>query len=76
VTPKTRSVFIGERVLPQAAHSLTEPDFVPAWNESLMRVSAPIPQGEFWDEAANFVGAIRPGSRTTWLDGWTAFPSN
>lgn len=70
----TSSVFIQERVLPRAAHDRTAPDFTPSYNEALMRINAPIPQGEFWDEAANYVGAIRPGSRSTWLDRWTSFP--
>lgn len=30
-----------------------------------------LPKGEFWDESATFIGAVRPGSRATWLEGWT-----
>ena len=33
------------------------------------------PQGEFWDEAARYIGAVKPGSTSTWLDGWTHFPT-
>lgn len=36
--------------------------------------AAPIPQGEFWDEAANYLGAIRPGAYHGWTEGWTDFP--
>ncbi|WP_435103672.1 hypothetical protein [Arhodomonas sp. AD133] len=32
------------------------------------------PKGEFWDEAAEYLGAVRPGSGAAWLTGWTAFP--
>lgn len=74
--PESGSAFIPDQVLSRAAHDLGKPDFTPIYNESLMKIHTPIIQGEFWDEAANYVGAIRPGSRTTWLDGWTAFDNN
>lgn len=70
------SAFIPDQVLSGDVHNLTKPDFVPVYTESLMKIHAPIIQGEFWDESANYAGAIRPGSRNTWLDGWTAFASN
>jgi hypothetical protein len=31
-----------------------------------------IPQGEFWDEAANYRGAFRPGVNVMWTQVWTA----
>ena len=34
------------------------------------------PQGEFWDESALYIGAIRPGAARDWTDGWTDFPLN
>ncbi len=34
------------------------------------------PQGEFWDEAANYRGAFRPGVAAMWTDGWTSYPVN
>ena len=37
---------------------------------------ARVPQGEFWDEGANYFGAIRPGTVRDWTTGWTAFPAN
>ncbi len=73
---KVRSAVVPSALIPASAYSPTAPDFTPDYNESLTSLVAPIPQGEFWDEAANFVGAIRPGSRTDWLDGWTAFPEH
>lgn len=35
-----------------------------------------IPEGEFWDEAATYRGAVRPGSQPQWFDGWTRFDPN
>lgn len=65
-------------------HGLLDPDtadprgprLVPRDDPILRTAAVPLPQGEFWDEAANFAGAVRPGSRGSWLDGWAAFPSD
>lgn len=46
-----------------------------AADSPLASVASTPPQGEFWDEAANYIGALKPGSTTTWLDGWTHFPN-
>jgi len=73
-TAAQSGVMIGvEGVVPEAAFNLPEPGFVPPFNPLLMEQSAPLPQGEFWDEAANFIGAERPGNRSSWLNGWTEF---
>lgn len=59
---------LGERSLAQ--------DFrIPA-DSPLRHGASAVPQGEFWDEAANYIGAVRPGSTQTWLDHWTQFPTN
>jgi len=50
------------------------PNFAPEAKSAASSVHVPLPQGEFWDEGANFAGAIRPGERVSWLDGWTAYP--
>ena len=51
------------------------PDFTPGGGAlSLKQGALAPPQGEFWDEAALYLGAIRPGSAGNWTDGWTAFP--
>lgn len=72
-----RQVLIGEDPrLPAAVRDPLAPTFVPAGGSPAAAASAAIPQDEFWDQAANFLGAIRPGSTVTWLDGWTAFPAN
>lgn len=57
------------------AHSLTAPDYVPRLRAGGPQSGA-LPQGEFWDEAAAYLGAIRPGIQRSWLDGWTAFPEH
>jgi hypothetical protein len=45
-------------------------------NSPLTQGVHPIPEGEFWDEAANYRGAVRPGSAGHWFDGWSAFSVN
>jgi len=37
-------------------------------------VSRQPPKSEFFDESADYPGAINPRASSTWLDGWTAFP--
>ncbi|EXJ15460.1 hypothetical protein [Imhoffiella purpurea] len=51
----------------------TATEFVPEYDGRLVRLAVQPPQGEFWDEAAGFIGALRPGARTSWLEGWTDF---
>ncbi len=58
------------------------PDFVPAADSTARIGAASLPkkgegliaEHEFWDEAADYLGAIRPGGAVTWLDHWTAYP--
>jgi hypothetical protein len=52
------------------------PSFVPPVNSAAEKNPVPILQDEFWDEGANYIGALRPGERVSWLDGWTAYPLN
>jgi len=58
-------------VLSSASAQSNDVAVVPPTGGVFERYVVALPKGEFWDEAARFVGAIRPGSRTTWLDGWT-----
>ncbi|WP_133490547.1 hypothetical protein [Alcanivorax sp. 24] len=51
------------------------PTVTPALRSPATRGAVPVPQGEFWDEAAVYLGAVRPGASATWLDRWTAFPA-
>ncbi len=60
--------------LPVASQNERAPNFAPAGRFSI--TPAPIPKGEFWDEAALFPGAVRPGDSKPWYAGWTAFPEN
>lgn len=68
--------LITGRVLSEAAHAVVRPDFTPSSRSAAASGYVPVPQGEFWDEAANFIGAVRPGERVSWLEGWTDFPEN
>ncbi|NRA40732.1 MAG: hypothetical protein HRU21_00350 [Pseudomonadales bacterium] len=62
--------------LPAAIYNAYNPEFTPLGHSPARDSLARIPQGEFWDEGANYIGAIRPGTAITWLDGWTQFPSS
>lgn len=56
--------------------SATAPDFTPAAASPAAGGAAALPQDEFWDESAGYLGAVRPGVSRSWLDDWTAFPIN
>tara|TARA_R110001606_G_scaffold83958_4_gene191304 strand:+ start:26176 stop:27576 length:1401 start_codon:yes stop_codon:yes gene_type:complete len=57
--------------------SQSTPDFAPGNRALFLKQDAVTPpQDEFWDEAALYLGAIRPGAAEDWSDGWTAFPLN
>ncbi len=74
-----RKVMLGvDPQLPREAFSVTEPNYTPAITSpaALRDNAVPPPQGEFWDEAANFLGAVRPGTAQPWYSGWTSFPAN
>lgn len=61
-------------LLPRQATSLNAPDFSPSTRSPTRNNAAPVPKGEFWDEAADYLGAIRPGTVNSWADGWTDYP--
>ena len=61
-------------LLQDAVFDILEPRFAPIGGSPAKEGAAPLPDEEFWDAAATWLGAIRPGSASTWLDGWTAFP--
>ena len=65
------SPLIGEK-----AFSRTKPDFNPRSHSIALNGTPPGGGGTFWDEGADFVGAIRLGNRFSWLDGWSSFPEN
>ncbi len=73
---RQKIIFLKTEVLTPKAQDPTRPNFTPVDQEVLTTAAVPLPQGEFWDEAANYIGAVRPGSKGSWLDRWTAFPAN
>ncbi len=56
------------------SQSPIQPDFVPSGQADIN--PRPVPSGEFWDESARYIGALRPGETDPWYVGWTAFPQN
>lgn len=62
---------VGPVMLSTADPSSSGLAIVPPSGSAFDRLAVSLPKGEFWDESATFVGAVRPGSRTTWLEGWT-----
>lgn len=61
-------------LLPHQAIDLEQPDFVPHVGSPARNGAAPIPRDEFWGCGARYIGALEPGARDTWMEGWTAFP--
>lgn len=72
--PQWQNRFGLDPMLPRQATSLQAPDFAPATRSPARNNAARPPAGEFWDEAAVWLGAVRPGALTSWTDGWTAYP--
>ncbi len=69
-------IFFGQDpLLPAEAFDDVHPDFVPDLASPAMEGTTP-PQGEIWDDAADFMGAVRPGNTNPWYAGWTEFPAN
>ncbi|WP_420428689.1 hypothetical protein [Algiphilus sp.] len=68
-----RVSVVSDSGLPLQASSPIEPDFTAQRSVPDPAPSA-VPQGEFWNEGANYIGAVRPQSREPWFAGWTAFP--
>lgn len=60
----------------QRLRSETDHDYRLAASSPARNHAQAIPQGEFWDEAANYRGAFRPGVNVMWTDGWTDYPIN
>jgi hypothetical protein len=61
-------------LLPREAHDLRAPRFTPVAGSPASEGAVALPQAEFWDPSARFLGAVKPGAARSWLDGWTAFP--
>ena len=63
-------------MLPTTAFDPLNPRFAPHGGSPASANAAPVPEGEFWDQGADYLGAIRPGAGQSWLRGWTAFPAS
>lgn len=50
-----------------------DPDFQTRVQMRQMKATQP-PKSEFFDESANYAGALNPRLQSSWLEGWTAFP--
>lgn len=57
--------------LPASALGPGRPDFAPVPGGPASSGGVALPKGELWDRSARFIGAVRPGRMTSWLDGWT-----
>lgn len=73
--PANNNRLSAETALSPDAKDLKNPSFKPRSGIQLMSAKRP-PQSEFFDESANFIGALNPQSNASWLDGWTNFPLN
>lgn len=74
--PDRHTSFGIDPMLTDAAFDPVKPNFVPDAGSPLAAASAPIPQDEFFDQAASYLGAVRPGAILPWFQGWTAFPKD
>ncbi|WP_322001399.1 hypothetical protein [Marinobacter alexandrii] len=74
-TQANSNSFRVETALFPNARNLVNPKFMPRIQLRQMNATRP-PQSEFFDESANFVGAVSPVSASSWLDGWTSFPES
>lgn len=74
--PERQTGFGVNALLPRMANSETQPEFAPSIRSLGQQSARKPPAGEFWNEAADYLGAIAPGSIKTWLDDWTAYPEN
>ncbi|ARU58918.1 lipoprotein [Oleiphilus messinensis] len=72
--PEKLNTITLQGFLTLAAKDQFEPRFAPPLSHDSFKQVKPIPQGDFWDESAQYPGALPSGSGKTWLDGWTAYP--
>ncbi|MFL1454151.1 hypothetical protein ACJO5Y_06870 [Marinobacter sp. GN3S48] len=55
------------------ARDPVDPDFQTRVQIRQMTAMTP-PKSEFFDESANYAGALNPRLQSSWLDNWTAYP--
>ncbi|WP_297798375.1 hypothetical protein [uncultured Marinobacter sp.] len=57
------------------ARDPVDPDFQTRVQMRQMKATQP-PKSEFFDESANYAGALNPRLQSSWLDSWTAYPES
>lgn len=57
------------------AYAARAPNFIPAAGSPAATGAATPPTDGFF-EPVTYVGAVEPGSQTSWLSGWTDYPAN
>ncbi len=71
------NILVGvDPLLGARAFDIVDPWMTPPLVSPAVNGEAPRSGAEFWDEAADYLGAFRPGERINWMSGWTAFPPN
>ncbi len=70
-----RVEIVGSVGMAREAIDIERPYFATAAAAYRLQPARP-PQDEFWDEGADYFGAIRPGGGRGWTHGWTSFPLN
>jgi len=76
MTPDRQIDFAVDPMLPREATTMHNPQFTPAIRSPARNNAVRPPRGEFWDEAADYLGAFKPGAMSAWTDSWTEFPVN
>jgi hypothetical protein len=73
--PAWQNQFAVDPLLPRDASRLSRLDLTPNIRSPAQAGAKQPPQGEFWDEAAVYLGAFKPGAPNSWIDGWSDFPA-
>ncbi|MDF1781805.1 MAG: hypothetical protein P1U67_10950 [Alcanivoracaceae bacterium] len=74
--PEQKISFAVDPMLPREATNMTAPNFAPSTRSPARNNAMRPPKDEFWEESADYLGAIKPGLLNSWVDGWTAYPLN
>ena len=73
--PRNNNHIVQESALNPAAGDLKSPHFRARGLVSHLEAKRP-PKSEFFDESADYLGAINPRASQTWLDDWAAYPES
>lgn len=63
-------------LLSNAVFHESKPDFTPLPLSPATEDAAQLPEDEFWDQGARYLGAVRPGTNHSWIAGWTRYPKS